>query len=302
MKIATTIGDMYPYCSTPAEAVLCYEGTGFRYLDYSFYHAHEGDSPFMLDDDSCWRKQVRETREAAERCGFTFVQAHLPGYNPMGEADHPRCMRAMCRTAEACGTLGIPTMVIHTSYSKQHRYPDDKEPYFEYNKKFLAPVLQVAERYGTTLCIENTSTGNMGIRYFPRTPAEMNDLVEFVGHPLLGCCWDTGHAVMEGKADQYADLLELGDNLKALHIHDNNGQSDQHLPPYCGKLQLDRIVEALRDMKFAGFFTFEVDGFLNRFSSNPPLKKLPAEVRREGLSLLFKIGRFALESFGMFEG
>ena len=94
----------------------------------------------------------------------------------------------------------------------------------------------------------------------------------------------------------------MGDNLKALHIHDNNGQSDQHLPPYCGKLQLDRIVEALRDMKFAGFFTFEVDGFLNRFSSNPPLKKLPAEIRREGLSLLFKIGRFALESFGMFEG
>ena len=37
MKIATTIGEMYPFTATPAEAIAAYEGTGFRYLDYSFY-------------------------------------------------------------------------------------------------------------------------------------------------------------------------------------------------------------------------------------------------------------------------
>ena len=106
---------------------------------------------------------------------------------------------------------------------------------------------------------------------------------------------------MEGKHDQYTDIIELGSNLKAVHIHDNNGFSDQHLLPYCGKLQLDRIVEALRDVKFKGYFTFEADAFLNTFSSGGNLTRLPLEVRREALKLLYSIGKFALESYGIFE-
>lgn len=301
MKIATTIEEMYPYFPAPADAVRSYVGSGFKYLDYGFYNDFLEGSPFMLDDDSLWRNQVAETAQAAAECGFTFVQAHLPGYNPLGNADHPRCMRAMVRSAEACGMLGIPAMVVHTSFSGQHLYPRDQKEYFACNKDFLAPILAAAEKHGTMLCIENSTSGNMGNRYFPRTAGEMNDFITFVNHPLLGCCWDTGHAVMEGKSDQYADLMELGSNLKALHIHDNNGLSDQHLLPYCGNLKLDRIVEALHDMKFKGYFTFEANGFLNSFSSNPPLKKLPMEIRREALALLFKIGRFALDRFGIFE-
>lgn len=298
MKIATSIGDMYDYCSTPAEAVRSYAGTGFKYLDYNFYNDHKDGSPFMLEDDNAWMAQIKDSAQAADECGFTFVQAHLPGYNPMGEFDHKRCMRAMLRTAEACGMLKIPAMVVHSSYSLVHRYPMDQDAYFEYNKKFLLPILEVAEKYGTILCVENTSAKNMGERYFPRTAAEMNDFVKFIDHPLLKCCWDTGHAVMEGKFDQYADLMELGDNLKAVHIHDNNGWSDQHLAPYCGRLQLSRIIEAFRDMDFKGYFTFEVDRFLKVTGNNPPL---PMELRREILGILFKLGKSALEYHGMYE-
>lgn len=298
MKIAISIGDMYAYCSSPAEAVRCYAETGFKYLDYNFYTAHLNDSPFLHDDDYAWRKQIDDTAKAAEECGFSFVQAHLPGYNPMGEFDHKRCMKAVLRTAEACGILKIPTMVIHSSYSLVHRYPMDQDAYFEYNKKFLLPILEIAENYGTILCIENTSSKNMGERYFPRTAAEMNEFVRYIDHPLLGCCWDTGHAVLEGKDDQYADLLELGKNLKAVHIHDNNGCTDQHLAPYCGRLQLGRIIEAFRDMNFQGFFTFETDRFFVNSKGNPPL---PRELRTDILTILFNLGKFALEHYGMYE-
>ena len=123
----------------------------------------------MLDDDCQWRDEISETVQAANECGFTFVQAHLPFYNPLGKGDHPRCKRAMLRTAEACGILGIPVMVIHTSCSEQHLYPADQEDYFVYNKKYLAPILATAEKYGTVLCIENATSGNVGNRYIFRT-------------------------------------------------------------------------------------------------------------------------------------
>ena len=301
MKIATTINEILDYVPTPADAVRAYKGSGFKYLDYSFYYDHKGNSPFLLDDERHWQDQVKAAIDAADECGFTFVQAHAPGYNPLSSMDHESCMRAMTRSVEACHLLNIPVIVMHTSYGRQHLYPTDKAKYFEYNRGFVGRMLETAEKYGVTVCIENTSSGNMGDFYFPRTPAEMNDFIEYMDHPLLGCCWDTGHAVMEGKSDQYDDLKELGGNLKAVHIHDNNMRSDQHLPPYCGKLQLDRFIEGLIAINYQGAFTFESDGFLNNFNGDGKLKTLPLEVRKSALKLLFEIGRFALESYGIFE-
>ena len=302
MKIATTIGEMYSYFSTPADAVRSYAGTGFKYLDYSFYYDFKEPSPFMLDDDRMWKQQIEDCIAAAKECGFAFVQAHAPGYNPLGaNCDHERCMRAMIRSVEASAMLNIPTVVLHTSFNQKHVYPIDKTAYFEYNLRFLQPILAEAEKHSITICIENTSTKNMGVCYFPRTAAEMNDMVAFVNHPLLGCCWDTGHAVMEGKDDQYNDLMELGSNLKALHIHDNNSRSDQHLAPYCGRLQLDRLVAALKDMEFPGCFTFEADCFMGKNTGSGPLAQPPLEIRRAALALLYSIGSNALKAYGIEE-
>ena len=303
MKLATTIGEIYDYVSSPAEAIRSYRNSGFRYLDYSFYYDHLNPSPFLLDDDRNWKQQIHESGEAAAQEGFTFVQAHLPGYNPMGRYDtgHNNCMRAMLRCAEACGILQIPTVVMHTSFSPVHQYPMDQKAYFEYNRKFLLELLEIAAKYNFTLCIENTSAKNMGSCYFPRTPEEMNDFLTFMDHPNLGCCWDTGHAVMENRFDQYSDLMELGTNLKAVHIHDNNALSDQHLPPYCGKLEIDRVVEALKDLNFPGYFTFEADAFLNYRNGSSCAADLPLEVRQAGLALLYRIGKAILEKHNIFE-
>ena len=303
MKLATPIGELYSCCSTPAEAVKCYRNTGFRYLDYSFYTVLQREnSPYLEESDRFWKAEVMETARAAQECSFTFVQAHTPAYNPLGNFDHARCMRAVHRSVEACGLLQIPNAVIHTSYSPRHRYKRDQHAYFEYNREFLSPLLETAEKYGVTLCFENSTSGNMKDLYFPRSAAEMNEFAAFMGnHPLLKCCWDTGHALMEN-LDQYAELTALKENLRAVHIHDNNGSADLHLAPFCGKLHLDSILRALADMKFQGCFTFEADNFMNSSrQENTPLKQLPAELRIEGLSLLYKIGKFALTAYGLFE-
>ena len=70
MKLATTIGEMYAFTRTPAEAVRQYAGSGFRCLDYSFYNvAKHPDDPFLGEN---WRDQILEAREAAKELGFTF--------------------------------------------------------------------------------------------------------------------------------------------------------------------------------------------------------------------------------------
>jgi hypothetical protein len=37
MKLATSIGDLFPFAATPDEAIRLFKNTGFRYLDYNFY-------------------------------------------------------------------------------------------------------------------------------------------------------------------------------------------------------------------------------------------------------------------------
>ena len=96
-------------------------------------------------------------------------------------------------------------------------------------------------------------------------------------------------------------MRECRDYLRVLHIHDNNGLSDQHLPLYCGKLDTDALIKALIEIGFTGYFTYEVDGFLNRSNSQGPAKRLPLEIRRETLSILYKTARFLLETYGIFE-
>ena len=176
MKVATTIGELYSYGLSAADTLRCYQGTGFRNFDYSFYNVHgSSDSPYMQEDDRAWKSEVEDVLAAADECGFKFVQAHAPGYNPgRDSSNYDKCIRAMQRSIEACAMLGIPVTVMHTSFSQEYRYPDDRNGYFEYNKKFVGDILDVAEKYGITLCIENTSSGNMGVCYFPRRAAEMN--------------------------------------------------------------------------------------------------------------------------------
>lgn len=304
MKIATTIGELYSLKLSPAEAIRCYQGTGFKYLDFSFYYAHKDkNSPYMEESDSGWKKEIENAIAAAEECGFKFVQAHAPGYNPgFDSSDYDKCIRAMQRSVEACAMLGINTTVMHTSFSPEYKYPGDRDGYFEYNRKFVGDMLKTAEKFGITVCIENTSNGNAGEMYFPRTGAEMNDFIAYMNHPLLGACWDTGHAVMDKKFDQYAELKELGKNLKAVHVHDNGIHSDQHIAPYCGKLQLDSIVKGLIDIDYKGNFTFETDAFLNHINGEGPLRQLPLEIRKDGLALIYKIGKFALETYNVYEG
>ncbi|MBR5219956.1 MAG: sugar phosphate isomerase/epimerase, partial [Clostridia bacterium] len=92
------------------------------------------------------------------------------------------------------------------------------------------------------------------------TGQDMVDFIEYADHPLLGACWDTGHANIEGH--QYDDIVALGYHLRALHFNDNRGHGDEHIMPYLGTMSVDEVMCGLRDIGYRGDFTFECDSSL----------------------------------------
>lgn len=300
MKIATTIGELNGYVQTPAEAVAAYAGTGFRYLDYSFYNVLYPGSPYLNGED--WKKEIYAAADAAAANGMTFVQAHSPNYNPLDlNGDHEAGVRATLNSIEACEMLGIPNIVVHSGYTGRILYQDGREQYYRENDVFFRALYPVMERTGVRVCIENSAEGNMGACYFFMTAADMNDYIAHCGHPLMGACWDIGHANMR-HADQYKELTELGSNLHAVHIQDNHGGSDEHIAPFFGTVNLDDVMRALVEIRFAGPFTFESDYFLPyRRTEDGPLGTIPLAVKRSALALLHQIGRSALDAYGIAE-
>ena len=301
MKIATTIGEVYDFTSSPAEAVLQYEGTGFKYLDYSFYTVLKPGNPFMSDS---WMEGILQAKEAASGIGMSFVQAHAPCCAVIGpNADME--LIATIRSIEACGVLGIKNMVMHSACVSRYKYPDDKLEYFKGNESFFRALRPSMEKHGVSILFENTTAkhckdGN----YFPITGRDLRDFVEYMDHPLFGAAWDVGHAHMDG-IDHETEIMSMESSLRAIHVHDNDGRRDMHTAPFLGSLNYDSLMRGLIGSGYGGYFTLEADGFFKYTRSvsetDGRLAHPTLEIKKAALSMLYLIAKTILLEYGVYE-
>lgn len=76
---------------------------------------------------------------------------------------------------------------------------------------------------------------------------------------LVGICLDTGHAHIDGGL--IWQIHNAGERLIALHVHDNHGGHDEHLPPGNGTIDWPAALSALRTLApNAAYFTYELTG------------------------------------------
>jgi sugar phosphate isomerase/epimerase len=302
MKIATTIGEVYAFTSSPAEAVRAYEGTGFKHFDYSFYNVLSNkNDPFMGDD---WRSVILAAKEAADELGCDFVQAHAPACRIISDRFDLE-IEAAKRSVEACGMLGIKNMVIHSAFNAAYKYPEDQLEYFRANEPFFRALIPSMEKYGVSILFENTTIKHCKDRcYFPIMGEDLNAFVEFMNHPLFGAAWDVGHANMDD-IDHRGEILTMGKNLRAIHVHDNYGDRDRHLAPFLGTTDYDSIIRGLIESGFEGYFTLEADSFFkyDRRPASPDdrLAHPTLEIRKASLSLLYLIAKTMLDAYGIYE-
>ena len=299
MKIATTTDNFLYYCDNDIDRIRELHRGGFRYIDLSMYF-FTPDSPYMSDD---WKTPVRALKEEADRLGMKFVQAHSQGGNAL-RPDPERVeflVAATLRSIEICKELGIQNTVVHPGCAEGLT----KEEWFEKNKDFYSKLFPIMEKTGVNVLVENsTKVCNKG-RYCANSGKDMAEFLNYVGHPLLHACWDTGHANCEGS--QYQDILDLGKELSAIHYNDNHGERDEHLIPYLGTMNHDEVMHALIDAKYEGYFTLECSSSLlqprrrREFAADTRLLKPQLFMQRHAEKLMYDTAKYILESYGLFE-
>ena len=302
MKLATTTEDFCRYCPTIAERVSAVCDAGFRYIDLSMYNKST-DAELILSDD--WKSNAEKLLEHTKRLGAKFVQAHSPGGNPFNEEKYGDLIDITIRSIEVCGILGIPNIVVHSGEEKGL----DRDAYYEKNRIFYNKLIPAMEATGVNVLIENSTVANMGDKYFFFKGDDMKCFLDWMDHPLLHACWDTGHANIEGS--QYDDILALGDHLRAVHINDNRGKGDEHIIPYLGTINMDEVMHALIDSNYKGYFTFECGSSMrpkkywlgNRrdFDKDTRLASPTFELQKKLESFMHEVGLHILNSYNCYE-
>ena len=122
------------------------------------------------------------------------------------------------------------------------------------------------------LAIEDFPLDALALKHFA------TDLGRVYDHPRTGILIDVGHMNLRMKNSNYFSGLSVGEYFRALpcrlvevHLHDNNGEKDQHGHFGFGNVPLAEVARSLKAIAFDGVCTIEIaPGF---HGSTPPESK-----------------------------
>ncbi len=110
------------------------------------------------------------------------------------------------------------------------------------------PLLLLAQNRNIPIMFENT---------FEKTPSAHMTVLKELNSPYAKFCLDVGH-LMAFSNSQYQEWLPaLAPWLGQLHLHDNNGETDEHLAPGRGKFNFMDLFGFLKKNKLQPIITFE---------------------------------------------
>lgn len=237
-------------------------------------------------------------RAAAEKIGVRIHQMHMPYPNYVPGASEelnaylwnqvaPKCL-------QVCHYLNCHYIVVHGL--KLTRYLGSEEAEWAKTEEFLNLIAPLARKLGITICIENLYTSKNGhIVEGPccnawKAAERIDQMNEKYGAEVLGFCLDTGHANLVG-IDMERFILTLGDRLKVLHIHDNDGVRDLHQIPFAYTRSRENLPSTDWEGFLRGLRRIHFRGVLN-FETAPVLDAFPRELKKEVLCMIAGIGRY----------
>lgn len=155
--------------------------------------------------------------------------------------------------------IGIKNMVLHCDNLTETNL--SREEKIEKNIEKLQILAEYIKNKEITVCLENLRPHSPEeTELVDRSADDLLYIIERIGSSKFGICLDTGHLNLTDK-NQREFILKAGDKLKALHIADNDGNTDQHLMPFNrGTVDFPEIIKALKEIKYNGIFNLEIPG------------------------------------------
>jgi sugar phosphate isomerase/epimerase len=201
------------------------------------------------------KKQMVDLVNALEQNKMGLV-CHMPTFLNLGDLTEGlriASLREMLDSLELAAELRPMKVVLHPPYvTGLGLFVYDQAKGF--GMENLAAIVERGRALGLTMCLENMFAKTMTLV----RPEDFDPV--FDRFPDLKLTLDTGHAhcgSRGGKAP-LEFISRFADRIGHVHISDNFGKEDSHLPVGAGTIDFSRFIKALKDSGYDGTMTFEI--------------------------------------------
>lgn len=146
---------------------------------------------------------------------------------------------------EMTAALGGEVIVLHLQPQPQMTLYQGA--FWDRLRRSLDALHPLARQYGVRLAVENLLFDNY---------ATIEQALTLYPPDFLGVCFDSGHANFVGGGLGF--LQRVNERLLAIHLHDNDGQSDGHNFPFAGDIEWSVLARLLAVSSYQGPITLEV--------------------------------------------
>jgi len=235
------------------------------------YHVHSFELPFLkrLKElgyegvDFCFHplvfvggkeeKIISQIKENLDKAGLACSQVHLPFYDlTLPSTCHDEWVEHQMK-----GALKL-MKVLDCKWGAWHPVSatecgHDRKVAMKANREMLKRHLETAVKYGVGIAVENIFAP-----FFSSVVEDHIELIESMHSPLVGACWDFGHANLQvSERGRVEDFRMIADKIKILHVDDNHACEDRHLAPGFGNVQFNELLPILFGTGFEGYFNME---------------------------------------------
>lgn len=211
------------------------EGLFFEVLDLSLYYWEAEDFEKAID-------LYRQSNRAKSLHGY-FIDINPASSNPVVEAHSKEACRQSCEIARR---IGADQIVFHSSC-----YPNLRGVYMRnWVQKCAKFYSELVEEFNMNIYIENCADHD---------PEPIKALLKEASNPRIKACLDTGHAFLSCVCiEEWFE--ELGDDIGYIHLSDNMGQYDEHIPIGDGRIDWKTVDRYCRTLPLGIRSTLEVGG------------------------------------------
>lgn len=220
--------------------------SGFRAIEVFAAPGH-----FAWQDETF----VAQIAKAARNLGLSVSSLHAPWApgQDIAALDAERreaSLRAVEQAVDALLILGGDILVLHPGAALSS--PETKDEQLRLSRQSVARIARYCAAHGVRVALENPPPDELG-----GDNADMRKLYEhFASEQAIQACFDTGHAHMSPEGVFFA--RDISKDLLVVHISDNLGETDDHLPPSKGTIPWRDFFAILRSQHFDGALVLEL--------------------------------------------
>jgi sugar phosphate isomerase/epimerase len=228
----------------------------FRMLEGDFFKSivMEGINPEIGFDyavlDTTKKGRFKEVAGKLSDAGLR-VTFHAPFMDLRPGAVDPRIRevsrKRLLQLFELVPLFRPLTVVCHPSFDPRY-YVSTENQWLENSLNTWRTFAGMAAEMNTILVLENV---------YEVMPVQLSKLLKIIDSPNARFCFDTGHYNAFADAPLESWLEELGEFLGEVHLHDNDGGKDEHLPIGDGNFPFESLFTFLKERALKPILTLE---------------------------------------------